>query len=122
VFADPQSVTYNGSAKSLPAVSRGEDKSVYRLVDSGVLYELTLSHSDNGKRSRAVARLVRTAAVADVLVPANNVVASMSATITVDFPDTGYTPTDAGYLIRALGGWLSASTYTAADKLLNFET
>lgn len=108
MFSDPQSVTYATVAKSLAAISRGENASIYRLDSSGVKYELKLEHQF-GKRNRCVARLTRTSAVTDPLVPANYQVASMSATFTIDFPVTGLTTTDAQNLGDALVGFLSSA-------------
>jgi len=118
VFADPQSVTYATVAKSLAATGRTADTSEYRLNDSGVLYTLTLSHQF-AKRNRVVARLRRDAFVSDPLVPTQNITASMTATLTVDFPTTGLTAADAQNLANALTGW---ATSTNVLKMLNGET
>jgi len=108
MLPDPQSVTYATVAKSLPAISRGDSSSSYQLSDSGVTYNLTVSHQF-AKRNRAVVRLRRDSLVSDVLVPANSVAASMSATFTLDFPTTGLTLTDADNLAQALIAWLGVS-------------
>lgn len=119
MFSDPQSVTYAAVAKSLPATGRGEDASIYKLFDSGgISYEFTLSHSF-AKRNRIIARLKRTAIVADPLVTATNFEASATATLTVDFPTSGLTPTDAQLLAKALVGWASDANLL---KLANGET
>ncbi|DAD51238.1 coat protein [ssRNA phage SRR7976357_10] len=118
MFSDPQSITYATVSKSLPAISRGENSSVYRLDASGVKYELTLSHQF-AKRNRAVARLTRVSAVTDPLVPANYQVASMAATFTVDFPVTGLTASDAQNLGDALVGFLTSANIL---KLVGGET
>lgn len=107
MFSDPQSITYATVAKTLPAISRGPDASIYRLNDSGVEYQLTLSHQF-AKRSRCVARLTRTSAVTDPLVPANNIVGSMSATFTIDFGNQGLTLTDAQNMGNALVAFLTS--------------
>lgn len=118
MFADPQSVTYNAVAKSLPAIGRTDVQSEYKLNDSGVVYDLIISHQFKA-RNRAVVRLRRDAFVADVLVPTQNVAASMTATFTIDFPTTGYTTTDAQNLGNALVGWLSSANIL---KVVNGET
>jgi len=118
VFADPQSVTYATVAKSLPAVGRGDSQSEYRLNDGAAVYDLTLSHQFK-TRNRAVARLRRDAVVTDPLVPAQSVVASMTATLTVDFPASGLTPTDAQNLANALVAWATSANIL---KLVNGET
>lgn len=118
MFSDPQSVTYNAVAKSLPAISRGEEQSVYRLDDSGVVYTFQISHQF-AKRKRAVVRLQRSSYSADPLVPAQNLLASATATLTVDFPNYGMTATDAQLLAKALVGWLSDANIL---KAVNGET
>lgn len=118
MFSDPQSVTYNTVAKSLPAISRSDISSTYRLNDSGVVYELTLSHQF-AKRNRVVARLRRDAFASDPLVPTQNLLASMTVSFTIDFPTTGYAPTDAQSLANALTGFLTSANIL---KLANGET
>lgn len=118
MFADPQSVTYNAVAKSLPAISRGETSSEYRLDDSGVVYDFTLGHQFS-KRKRVVARLRRDSYASDPLVPSQNILASMSATLTIDFPISGLTAADALLLAKALVAWATDPNIT---KLCNGET
>ena len=118
MFADPQSVTYNAVAKSLPAIGRSDSQSEYKLNDAGVVYDLIISHQFKA-RNRAVVRLRRDAFVADALVPAQNVLASMSATFTLDFPTTGYTAADAQNLGNALVAWLTSGNIL---KVVNGET
>lgn len=119
MFSDPQSVTYSTVAKSLPAIGRNDNQSEYKVVDSGgVVYDLILSHQF-GKRSRAVARLRRDSYSADPLVPAQNILGSMTATITVDWPNVGLTPTDSAALVAALVGWASGANVA---KLVAGET
>lgn len=109
MFSDPQSVTYATVAKSLPAISRGDSQSVYQLNDAGVIYTLTLSHQFKA-RNRVVARLQRDASVTDPIVPAQNIRASMTATMTIDFPTVGYTLSDAQAIGKCLVGFLTDST------------
>jgi len=118
MFSDPQSVTYAAVAKSLPAIGRGESSSEYKLNDSGVVYDLTLSHQF-AKRNRAVARLRRDSSVTDPLVPANSIPASMTATFTIDFPTAGLSTVDAQNLGNALVGFLTSANLL---KLANGET
>jgi hypothetical protein len=118
LFADPQSITYAAAAKSLPAIGRGDTSSEYKLNDSGVVYDLILSHQF-AKRNRIVVRLRRDAYVTDPLVPANSQLASMTATFTMDFPTTGYTTTDAQNLGNALVSFLTSGNIL---KIANGET
>lgn len=118
MFTDPQSVTYSSEAKSLPAVSRSDGTSEYRLNDAGVVYTLTLSRQLK-TRNRVLARLRRDAVAADPLVPSQNIPASASAAITIDFPMVGVTPAAAQSLCKALIGWATDANIL---KLVNGET
>jgi len=118
VFADPQSVTYATVAKSLAAVGRSADQSEYKLNDTGVVFDLILSHQFK-TRSRVVARLRRDNYASDPLVPAQNILASMTATLTIDFPQVGLTPADAVSLAKALRDWASDANLL---KLVSGET
>lgn len=118
MFADPQSVTYATVAKSLAAIGRAEDNSEYKLNDSGVVYDLILSHQFKA-RNRVVARLRRDAYASDPLIPSQNILASMTGTFTLDFPNVGLTAADAQNLGKALVAWLSDANIL---KLVNGET
>lgn len=118
MFADPQSVTYSAVAKTLPAISRNDSSSVYQLNDAGVVYNLILTHQF-GKRNRAIARLRRDSYSADPIIPAQNLLSSMTATLTVDFPIFGLLPTDAQALVKAVNTWASDANVL---KLVNGET
>lgn len=118
MLADPQSVTYNTVAKSLVASFRGPEESQYRLNDSGVQYLLRVNHRF-GPRFRTFAQLRRESYVSDPVIPANNVLAGMSATITLDWAPVGLTAADVQYLGNALTGWASSAQLL---KLINGET
>nr|QDH91457.1 MAG: hypothetical protein H4Bulk46879_000003 [Leviviridae sp.] len=119
MFSDPQSVTYATVAKSLPTIGRDGTSSEYRLNDSGVVYDFTLSHQFKPARTRAVARLQRDSFVANPVTPTQNVLASMTSTLTMDFPTAGLTPADAQSLATALVTWATPSNLL---RLANGET
>jgi hypothetical protein len=119
VFADPQSITYNSVAKSLPAISRGDTQSEYRLAETGgVVYDFTLIRQFKN-RNRVVARLRKDAVAADPLRAGFNVQASATGTFTIDFPNVGFLTTEVQDLGRALRDWLSDANIL---KMLNGET
>jgi len=118
VFADPQSVTYATVAKSLPKIGSGADSSEYKLNDSGVVYDLTLAHQFKS-RNRVNARLRRDAYASDPLTPTSNILASMTASFTLDFPNVGYTVADAQALGKALVAFMTDANIL---KLANGET
>lgn len=118
MFADPQTVTYAASSKSLPAISRGDSSSTYKLNENGVVYDLTMSHQFKA-RNRVNVRLRRDAYASDPLVPANSMLASMTASFTLDFPNVGYTAVDAQNLGNALVAYMTSANIL---KLANGET
>lgn len=118
-LSDPQSLTINGVATSLPLVGRVLDKGVYRSADGNV--QLQLSHA-YGKRSRRVIRVDFRKIAADPLISAQNIEYSMSAYLVVDLPKTGFTVAEAGYVANALTAYLTASTNAKMTNLLSGES
>lgn len=119
MFADPQSVTYATVSKSLPATGRSSDQSDYKGVFADAEYQLRLAHTFKSARNRVVARLQRTAIVDDPLTTSNKLVASATATITVDFPSAGMTLSQARDLAAALRDWATDANLL---KLVGGET
>jgi len=118
-FSDPQSVTYNAVAKSLPKTPSGPPGGTQFLQDIQE-FELLISHTSSPKRTRHVARLNRKVVAADPLT-AVNAYQTMSAYLVVDIPLTGFTITEQKYLVDALSAWLAASSDAALIKLLGGE-
>jgi hypothetical protein len=120
MFVDPQSLTYATVAKSLPAIGRGADSSLYKLSNSdGSILQLNLSHQFKPRRTRAVARLQFDTFSPDPLSPANSILASATATLTVDFPTAGLAVVNATDLATCLVVWSTPGNLT---RLLNGET
>jgi len=107
MLSDPQSVTINAVANSLPRVSTGQNTAAY-LKDDGTV-KFTISHS-YAKRTRCQVRLDFTKLAADPLISAQNIKYSMSAYLVVDLPPTGFTVTEAQYIVSALTKWLTDSS------------
>jgi len=107
MLADPQSVTINAVANSLPCISRGVNLSSYQKDDGTV--KLSISHN-YGKRTRRAARLDFSKIAADPLVSAQNIKYSMSAYLVIDVPPTGFTVAETKYVVDALTAYLTASS------------
>lgn len=105
MFADPQSVTVNSVAQSLPAIKREDFSSSYRKDDGS--YTLVVSHAE-GKRNRRVVRLENRKVAADPLT-ADNVEYSMSVYLVIDTPPVGYTNAEAKDIALGLTAWLSSA-------------
>nr|QDH86918.1 MAG: hypothetical protein H4Bulk462434_000003 [Leviviridae sp.] len=115
MLADPQSVTINSVANSLPAIARGVNNSAYQKDDGTV--KLSISHQ-YGKRTRRTARLDFSKIVADPLVTTQNQKVSMSAYLVVDHPITGLTNTEQKQIVDALTAYLTASTGANVTAIL----
>jgi hypothetical protein len=115
MFADPQSVTVDGVAKSLPRVGVGPSSSVYSTADGNLRY--TISHQ-NGRRNRRTVRLDFRKIAADPLLDGVSREYSMSAYLVIDHPTVGFNTTEvekntkalvdelaeAGLLAKVIGG------------------
>ena len=119
MLADPQSVTINSVAQSLPAVSRGQFQSVYQKDDGTV--KLSVSHA-YGKRTRRTVRIDFSKVAADPLISAQNIKYSMSTYLVIDQPITGFTVTEAKQIVDALTGYLTASSGAKVTSVLGGES
>lgn len=105
MFTDPQSVTVNAVAQSLPTIKREEFSSTYRKDDAS--YTLVVSHAE-GKRNRRVVRLENRKIAADPLT-SDNVEYSMSTYLVIDAPPVGYTNAELKDIVLGLTAWLSSA-------------
>lgn len=106
MFADPQTVTVNAVAQTLPAIERNGTVSVYKKDDG--LYKLTISHQ-YGRRNRFNVRLDAQKVAADPLSSANNNLYSASAYIVIDMPTAGYTNAEMRDIALALTGFCNSA-------------
>lgn len=117
-FADPQSVTINAVANSLPRVSSGINAGSFMKDDGNV--KLEVSHQ-YGKRTRRAIKLTHRKIAADPLISAQSVQYSMSTTLVIDTPVTGYTVAEAKQIVDALTAYLTASSGAKVTQLLGGE-
>lgn len=112
MFADPQSVTVNSVAQSLPRTETEGAKSVYTKDDG--TYKLTLSHqvTKNGEK-RHLARLDFNEMSADPFVPAENVKNEGAAYLVIVEPGEDQI-TNANLLLKVKGfvAWASDANLT----------
>lgn len=117
-LSDPQSVTINAVAKSLPRISVGDNSSIYQIDDASV--KLTVS-SQYGKRKRTLLRLDFQKTAPDPLISSTNIVYSMSVSLTVDRPLVGFTVAEQKQIVDAVSGYLTASSGANTTKILGGE-
>lgn len=117
MFADPQSITVNAVAKSLPAVSRGTDSSLYKM-DTGD-YSLTISKARTGSRKRFAIRVDARKIAVD---PYTSVNAEFTSTciLSMNLPASGgFTNAEMKDIALALTGWATSANLL---KVLGEET
>lgn len=117
-FTDPQTVTINSVAQTLPRTSSGINTGNFSKDDGTV--KLAISHQ-YGKRTRRMARVDHQKYAADPLVSSQNVLRSMSVYLVVDTPLQGYTITEQKQIVDALVAYLTASTGARVTQLLGGE-
>jgi hypothetical protein len=118
-LADPQSITIDGVTTSLPRVNVGNNGATYQSSDG--LIKLTAS-SQYAKRIRRVLRVDHSKVAADVYVPDQNVLRSMSCYMVFDLPIVGYTNDDAKDVFDGFEALYTASSDAAITKLLGGES
>lgn len=117
-FADPQSVTINAVANSLPRISSTANAGVFQKDDGNV--RLSVEHV-YGSRTRRTIRLDHRKIAADPLVSAQSILYSMSTYLVVNTPITGYTVAEAKQVIDGLTAYLTASSGAKVTQLLGGE-
>jgi hypothetical protein len=119
MLADPQSVTINSVAQSLPAIARGVNSSIYQKDDGTV--KLSIAHN-YGKRTRRTARLDFSKIAADPLISAQSIRYSMSAYLVIDVPTTGFTVAETKQIVDALTLYLTASSGAKVTSIAGGES
>lgn len=117
-FSDPQSVTINAVANSLPRVSSGPNSGVFSKDDGTV--RLSVSHA-YGKRARRTIRIDHSKIAPDPFVSSTNSKYSMSTYVVIDVPLTGYTNAEAKQIVDGLTAYLTASSGARISQLLGGE-
>lgn len=117
-FADPQSLTFDGSAVSFPRTGSGDGKGNFASADGA--YKLSVSNQ-YGTRTRRVIRVDHSKVVANDLIPDQNVKVGMSAYLVVDVPVNGYTVAQEKIIVDGLIDFLDASTGAKVTQLLGGE-
>lgn len=116
-YADPQTVTVSGSAKTLARTSSGDNRGAFSSVADGL--KLSVTHVA-GKRKSSTVRLDINKVAADPLLNGVNREYTMSVFLTVNTPPVGFTATDVAAYIKALNDW--AAVAGNITKLTNNES
>jgi len=117
MFSEPQTVTINAVAKTLPRVSLGNYDGAFESDVDGL--KLRVSHNF-GKRTRRTVRLDSKDIAADPYLDGTNRPVSMSAYLVIDVPPVGYTTTEVSQIVQGLIDWLDTPANLA--KVLGSES
>jgi hypothetical protein len=118
-FADPQTITINAVAQTLPRTGYGPTSGVF-TKDDGTVKE-TVSHSF-GKRTRHSLRIDFQKIAPNPLIAAQNILFSMSTYLVVDVPVTGFTVVEQKQVVDALTAYLTAASGSKVTQLLGAES
>lgn len=117
MFTDPQSITVNAVAQSMPRVETGTRKSIYQKNDQ--TFTLTISHQTGANgRLRHLARFDQRAIVTNPLDSSNDY-DTLSVYTVIDRPSYGFTMTQTEQLVTGFQSWLNTA---CVDKLFGQES
>jgi hypothetical protein len=119
-FADPQSVTISGSAKTLARVPSGKETTIGKFSGDDGNTTLTVHQNSTNARFRREFRLTQRKVAADPITAVNKEL-SASIILSVDEPNYGFTDADLLGLFTALKDHVTASTNAKLVQLLNGE-
>lgn len=120
MFADPQSVTVNSVAQSMPRQGSTQPDRVGIFSTAAGDFNLNIRQNKTANRFRREIRLTQVKVAADPITSINKEV-SASVMIVVDEPRWGFSDTELGYLTAAIITHFQASSNAARDKLLGGE-
>jgi len=116
MFTDPQVVTVNAVAQSMPRISSKDLSATYQKDDQS--YKLTVSHLSSNQRIRSMVRIDQRAIVPDPLTSINDY-ETLSFYFVVDRPEVGFSSTQVDQLVQGLKTWLDS---TAVGKLYGLQS
>jgi len=116
MLADPQSVTINAVATSLPKTQVGPTSSVFTASDG--VTKMVTKQNMTALRARREVRLSQEKTTSDPVSSVNKIVGA-SVYLVIDEPRVGFfSDAEIKYLIEALKGWLTSANQ---DKILGGE-
>jgi hypothetical protein len=116
MYTDPQSITVNAVAQSMPRISSVGTKSVYQKND--LSFTMTISHAVSKDRLRSMVRVDQRAIVPDPLTAVNDW-ENIAVSLVIDRPLIGFTAAQQDQLLTGFRTWLATAT---SDKLYGRES
>lgn len=117
-LSDPQSVTINAVATSLPRTSSSVNAGTFTSNDGTIIESVSHQY---GKRNRHLFRIDHSKIAPDPLISSQNIKYSMSFYVVADLPVTGYTVVEAKQVIDGFIAQLNASSGALITKILGGE-
>lgn len=112
-FTDPQSITVNAVAQSMPLVSRESLSAFYANSDQS--FGLSIRHTpfrkDRKARVRSLVVFTQRKVVPDALTSVNDY-ETCPVSIQIDRPEAGFSSTEIDYLVQGLKGFLTTANVT----------
>nr|UJQ85348.1 MAG: hypothetical protein 2 [Leviviridae sp.] len=109
MLTDPQSVTINAVAVSLPRTQMSPTVNTYTSADGNTT--MLTKQNITASRFRREVRLQQSKVAADPISGLNKQLGT-SVYLVIDEPRSGFSDAEIGYLIDALKGWLTSANYT----------
>lgn len=110
MLTDPQIITINSIAKSMPRVAIGglgsKTGTIYQTSDE--LVKLTINHTKSNTRVRSVSRVDQRAIVVDPLSSVSDY-DSLGIYLVIDRPEYGFSVAQIDYLVTGYKTWLSSA-------------
>lgn len=106
MFTDPQSVTIDGAAHSMPRISSEGMKALYSEADETL--KMTISHQESKGRTRHMVRLDMRVVAADPLTSVNEY-KSCGVYLVIDEPEFGFADDALDDIVQGFKTWLSTA-------------
>jgi hypothetical protein len=118
MLADPQVLTVDSVAKSMPRISTEAQQSLYSTADEEV--KMRISHQESKGRTRHMIRADLRVIAANPLTSVNEY-KTLGVYLVVDEPEYGFSDDAIKDLIAGMTDWLTASTMANTAKVLGGE-
>jgi len=119
-LADPQSITVNAVAKSMPRITSSGQNSTYQMGDQtfGLNVKHTPFSKDKKSRVKSLASFTQRKVVADPLTAVNDY-ENLIISVQIDRPLAGFTSTEVDQMVTGFKSWLDS---TMVGKLYGQES
>lgn len=119
-LADPQVITVNAVAKSMPRIPQQSPETLYQMND--LTFSLKIKHTpfkqDKKSRIKSLVTFIQRAVVADPLTSVNDY-ETVAISVQIDRPEVGFTSTQIDQMVAGFKTWLDT---TMVGKLYGRES